>query len=118
VTRRLFLLELRAIRSDGRLLALVAISLLALVLSTWIGADSQHIAAKGRAAAVEVAREQWESIDGLSAHAVAHFGSYVYKPSGALASLDSGVMPFTGKVVRVEAGVTITVFLRRDLTLQ
>ena len=101
--RRLLLLELRAIRSDGRLLALVAIALSALLLSAWIGAESQRIATEGRAAAMEVSREQWESIDKLSAHAVGHFGSYVYKPSSALATLDSGVMPFTGKVVRVEA---------------
>ena len=47
-------------------------------------------------------RQEWEALEGLSAHGVGHFGSYVYKPSGALANLDSGVMPFTGKVVRVD----------------
>lgn len=102
---RLLRLELRAIRSDGRLLALVAIALATLLLSVWISAESQSITAAGRASAVEVTRQQWESIDKLSAHGVAHFGSYVYKPGGALATLDSGVMPFTGKVVRVEAHV-------------
>lgn len=100
---RFFLLELRAIRGDGRVVALVAIALVTLIVSVWIGVNNQSTTAKGRADAVEVAREQWESIENLSAHAVAHYGSYVYKPNGALAMLDSGVMPFTGKVLRVEA---------------
>ncbi|MEM7247728.1 MAG: DUF3526 domain-containing protein [Acidobacteriota bacterium] len=102
---RLFRLELRAIRSDGRSVALLVIALAMLVLSAWIGADARRVADEGRAQALEVSRAQWESIQGLSAHAVGHYGSYVYKPGGALAALDGGVMPFTGKVVRVEAHV-------------
>lgn len=102
---KLLLLELRSIRSDGRLLALVALALATLFLSTWIGAESQRMAREGRAAAMETSRQQWEAIDGLSAHGVGHYGSYVYKPSSPLSTLDSGVMPFTGKVVRVEAHV-------------
>ena len=66
---RLFRLELRAIRSDGRSVALVAITLAMLLLSAWIGADAQKVAAEGRAEAMEVSRAQWESIQGLSAHA-------------------------------------------------
>ncbi|MFT5080654.1 MAG: ABC-2 type transport system permease protein [Planctomycetota bacterium] len=100
---RFFRLELRAIRGDGRVVALVAIALATLVVSVWIGVDNQRTTEQGRADAVEVAREQWDSIENLSAHAVAHYGSFVYKPNGALAMLDSGVMPFTGKVLRVEA---------------
>jgi len=105
VILKLLLLELRSIRSDGRLLALVALAFATLLLSTWIGAESQQLAKEGRAAAIETSRQQWESIDRLSAHAVGHYGSYVYKPSNPLSTLDSGVMPFTGKVVRVEAHV-------------
>ncbi len=101
---RLFFLELRAIRSDGRLLALVAIATVLLLLSVWIGAESQKVVEHGREHAVSAAREQWEGIT-LTAHSAAHFGNYVYKPAGALATLDSGVMPFTGKVIRVEAHV-------------
>jgi len=102
---RLFLLELRSIRSDGRLLALVAVALSILLLSVWIGAESQRVVTEGRTAAMETSRQQWESIDRLSAHGVGHYGSYVYKPNSPLSTLDSGVMPFTGKVVRVEAHV-------------
>ena len=102
---KLLWMELRSIRSDGRLLALVALALATLLLSTWIGAESQRMATIGRAAAMETSRQQWEAIDGLSAHGVGHYGSYVYKPSSPLSTLDSGVMPFTGKVVRVEAHV-------------
>ncbi|OUU21918.1 MAG: hypothetical protein CBC13_08375 [Planctomycetia bacterium TMED53] len=102
---KLLLLELRSIRSDGRLLAMVALAMATLFLSTWIGAESQRMAAEGRAAAIETSRQQWEAIDGLSAHGVGHYGSYVYKPSSPLSTLDAGVMPFTGKVVRVEAHV-------------
>jgi len=103
--RRLTVMELRALCSDGRVLALAGIALACLVASIWIAAEQASVHEQGRAAAAEHVREQWEEIEGLSAHAAAHFGTFVHKPSGALATLDTGVLPFTGKVVRVEAHV-------------
>lgn len=50
-------------------------------------------------------REQWENIDGMNPHSAAHYGTYVFKPSSLLSSLDEGVNSITGKVLRVEGHV-------------
>ncbi|MEM1219758.1 MAG: DUF3526 domain-containing protein [Bacteroidota bacterium] len=50
-------------------------------------------------------REQWERIDSMNPHGAAHYGTYVFKPSTLLSSLDDGVNNITGKVLRVEGHV-------------
>jgi ABC-2 type transport system permease protein len=41
-------------------------------------------------------REQWESIEAMNPHSAAHYGTYVFKPSNLLSSLDEGVNGVTG----------------------
>lgn len=50
-------------------------------------------------------RSQWESIDAMNPHGAAHYGTYVFKPSNLLSSLDEGVNGVTGKMIRVEGHV-------------
>ncbi|MEL6864072.1 MAG: DUF3526 domain-containing protein [Bacteroidota bacterium] len=50
-------------------------------------------------------REQWENIDAMNPHGAAHYGTYVFKPSNLLSSLDEGVNRVTGNVLRVEGHV-------------
>lgn len=50
-------------------------------------------------------RTQWENIEGLNAHGAAHYGTYVFKPSNLLSSLDEGVNSVTGNVIKVEGHV-------------
>ncbi len=50
-------------------------------------------------------REQWESIKEMNPHSAAHYGTYVFKPSNLLSSLDEGVNSITGNVLRVEGHV-------------
>ncbi|MEM6699591.1 MAG: DUF3526 domain-containing protein, partial [Bacteroidota bacterium] len=50
-------------------------------------------------------RQQWENIDGMNPHGAAHYGTYVFKPSNLLSSLDDGVNSVTGNVLRVEGHV-------------
>ncbi|MCA1763674.1 MAG: DUF3526 domain-containing protein [Flavobacteriales bacterium] len=50
-------------------------------------------------------REQWENIDAMNPHGAAHYGTYVFKPSNLLSSLDEGVNSITGNVLRVEGHV-------------
>jgi len=50
-------------------------------------------------------RDQWENIDAMNPHGAAHYGTYVFKPSNLLSSLDEGVNSVTGNVLRVEGHV-------------
>lgn len=50
-------------------------------------------------------RGQWESIKEMNPHSAAHYGTYVFKPSNLLSSLDEGVNSVTGNVLRVEGHV-------------
>ncbi len=50
-------------------------------------------------------RAQWESIQAMNPHSAAHYGTYVFKPSNLLSSLDEGVNSITGNVLRVEGHV-------------
>lgn len=50
-------------------------------------------------------RAQWESIDAMNPHSAAHYGTYVFKPSNLLSSLDEGVNSITGNVLRIEGHV-------------
>ncbi|MEO0341004.1 MAG: DUF3526 domain-containing protein [Bacteroidota bacterium] len=50
-------------------------------------------------------RQQWESIDAMNPHNAAHYGTYVFKPSNFLSSLDEGVNSVTGNVLKVEGHV-------------
>lgn len=50
-------------------------------------------------------RAQWENIDAMNPHSAAHYGTYVFKPTSILSSLDDGVYSATGNVLRVEGHV-------------
>lgn len=50
-------------------------------------------------------RSQWENIDAMNPHSAAHYGTYVFKPTNLLSSLDEGVNSVTGNVLRVEGHV-------------
>ncbi|MDY7394283.1 DUF3526 domain-containing protein [Aureibaculum sp. 2210JD6-5] len=50
-------------------------------------------------------RQQWVSIDEMNPHSAAHYGTYIFKPSNLLSSLDEGVNSVTGNVIRVEGHV-------------
>lgn len=50
-------------------------------------------------------RHQWESIEEMNPHNAAHYGTYVFKPTGLLSSLDEGIQSVTGNVLRVEGHV-------------
>jgi ABC-2 type transport system permease protein len=50
-------------------------------------------------------RQQWESIKEMNPHSAAHYGTYVFKPTNLLSSLDEGVNSITGNVLRLEGHV-------------
>ncbi|MEM8896962.1 MAG: DUF3526 domain-containing protein [Bacteroidota bacterium] len=79
--------------------------LLVLLMSVWLG-NRQTNEQRGRyTLAKNQLRQQWENIDAMNPHGAAHYGTYVFKPTNLLSSLDDGVNSITGNVLRVEGHV-------------
>nr|WP_255216330.1 DUF3526 domain-containing protein [Pseudenhygromyxa sp. WMMC2535] len=94
-------LELVQWRRDPRVFGLLCVTALVLVGATiWSTAgDVRQRDAQQQAALA--AREQWEGQGAANPHGMAHFGDYVFRPTGPLAQLDRGVQARLGKVVFV-----------------
>ncbi|MCH2228755.1 MAG: DUF3526 domain-containing protein [Crocinitomicaceae bacterium] len=79
--------------------------ILALALSVYLG----EIQTKNQIQQYELSkkqlRKQWENLDSISPHGAAHYGTYVFKPTSLLSSLDEGINSVTGNVLRVEGHV-------------
>lgn len=50
-------------------------------------------------------RRDWDSIKAMNPHSAAHYGTYLFKPTNWLSSLDEGVQGITGNVLRIEGHV-------------
>lgn len=88
---------------DRRVLATLVGTALALTLAAvWATAEDISRQEAHLAASTE-ARDAWEAVGDIHAHSMAHFGDYVFRPSGPLAQLDRGVQSRLGKVLRIEA---------------
>ena len=76
-----------------------------LMLSVFLGNYQTHKQEQTYQSAKDHVRQQWISIDEMSPHSAAHYGTYVFKPSNLLSSLDEGVNSVTGNVLKVEGHV-------------
>ena len=88
--------------------ALLIISLgfvLALLTSLFLGSKQIQQQSSTYKTAKDHVRSQWEGIKEMNPHSAAHYGTYVFKPSNLLSSLDEGVNSVTGNVLRVEGHV-------------
>ena len=50
-------------------------------------------------------RSQWNEMEPSNPHRAAHFGSYAFKPTSVLNSIDEGINSVTGNVLRLEGHV-------------
>lgn len=48
-------------------------------------------------------RERWLNQDPKNPHSAAHYGLWVFKPASPLTTLDPGVEPYVGRMIRIEA---------------
>ncbi len=87
------------------LIFLSVLFLAGLVTVTWLSVLQNKQQQKAQQEAKQHVREQWESIEAMNPHSAAHFGSYAFKPSGSLHSIDEGVQAITGNVLRLEGHV-------------
>ena len=72
---------------------------------TWFGIYKNNNQLENYEHATEHVREQWESIDAMNPHSAAHYGTYAFKPTTFLSSIDEGINTTTGNVLRVEGHV-------------
>ncbi len=77
----------------------------ALLLSIVLGGYQAKQQSEAYEKAKDHLRKQWENIDAMNPHSAAHYGTYVFKPTNLLSSLDEGVNSITGNVLRVEGHV-------------
>lgn len=103
VLRSLVQKELREIARDGRfwMVALVIASLLLVTLA--IGHRQSAAVRAERAAAQQTADDHFRDQGEKNPHVAAHYGTYVFKPNGALSFVDPGVDPFVGVSIKLQA---------------
>lgn len=99
----LFVNEWRSLFRDGRALMILSLGALLAVVASWTAASTDLRERRGQAAATQSAREAWLKKEADNPHSRAHYGDYVFRPSGPLAGLNSGLQMVTGRVVRTEA---------------
>lgn len=95
--------ELRLLLRDGRFWWIGAI-VIGLLLSSgifaWSHANTLH---EERSQAQEIASEQWASQGDKNPHAAAHYGTWVFKPTGPLSFIDPGVESSLGVTLKLQA---------------
>ena len=103
--REIILNEWRYYIRTKLLLIVTLLFLILLVGITWLGIYKNNEQYKHYKNAKEHVREQWESIDAMNPHSAAHYGTYAFKPTTFLSSIDEGINATTGNVLRIEGHV-------------
>ena len=85
-----------------------------LILVTWLGIAQNEAQREEQQIAQQHVREQWEQLDDINPHGAAHYGSYAFKSTTALSSMDNGVNTVTGNVLRLEGHVQNEIVYSED----
>jgi len=88
MTRVLLVNEWRALFRDGRGVMILVLGAVLAVVSSWTSASTDQRERHGQEAATESARDAWLEREADNPHSRAHYGDYVFRPSGPLAGLD------------------------------
>lgn len=94
--------EWRGFFRNRLFLVLIFVFTTALLLTTYLGILQNNTQILAQKEAQEHVREQWDEMDPTNPHRAAHFGSYAFKPTTLLNSLDEGINSITGNVLRLE----------------
>jgi ABC-2 type transport system permease protein len=95
--------ELREIVRDGRLRVVSAAVLGLFLVTLGLGLREAAAVRAERHAAQDVADDHFRTQDDKNPHVAAHYGSYVFKPAGALSFVNPGVDAFVGVSLKLEA---------------
>lgn len=95
--------ELTELSRDGRFRLLAAVILLLAVASTAAGWLQFTAVSRQHAEAQRETREQWLNQKEKNPHSAAHYGMYAFKPASHLSIVDTGLDPYLGVAVWLEA---------------
>jgi ABC-2 type transport system permease protein len=95
--------ELLEMVRDGRFRVLAAAVLALSLLSLAVGWKHYADVARQHAAAQAATRAQWLGQTNKNPHSAAHYGVYAFKPKSPLSIVDTGVDPYVGVAVWLEA---------------
>ena len=95
--------ELTEMFRDGRFRLLAGMVLVISLLSLAAGWQNYSALSRQHATAQSATREQWLAQDKKNPHSAAHYGVYAFKPKSQLAMIDTGVDPYVGVAVWLEA---------------
>lgn len=101
--RRIARKELLDLSRDGRFRVLSALVLLVSVVSLAAGWKTYTDLAAQHRAAQQATREQWLNQPKKNPHSAAHYGVYAFKPASQLGMVDTGIDPYVGVAVWLEA---------------
>ncbi len=101
--RRIARKELLDMVRDGRFRVLAAAVLALSLLSLAVGWKHYADVARQHAAAQAGTRAQWLGQTNKNPHSAAHYGVYAFKPKSPLSMVDTGVDPYVGVAVWLEA---------------
>lgn len=95
--------ELIEIVRDGRYRVMAIIVLALSLLSLAVGWKSYRDINRQHQTAQAATRAQWLNQDKKNPHSAAHYGMYAFKPKSQLAMIDTGIDPYVGVAVWMEA---------------
>ncbi len=95
--------EVTELVRDGRLGVVLLLSALLVLGALVFGWRDASRAAHERTSAQHDSESHWVEQGEKNPHVAAHYGLWVFKPSGALAALDPGVSPHLGAALKLEA---------------
>jgi ABC-2 type transport system permease protein len=95
--------EVRELSRDGRIRLSAGIVLVLLLVSVGVGWRHYRDVRAQHEDAQAAMREQWLAQEKKNAHSAAHYGIYAFKPRLPLSVVDTGLDPYTGVAVWLEA---------------
>ncbi len=95
--------ELLDLSRDGRFRVLSALVLVVSVVSLAAGWKTYTDLAAQHRTAQQATREQWLNQPKKNPHSAAHYGVYAFKPASQMAMVDTGIDPYVGVAVWLEA---------------
>jgi ABC-2 type transport system permease protein len=101
--RRIARKELLEISRDGRYRVMAAVVLALSLLSLAVGWTKYADLTRQHETAQAATRAQWLNQDKKNPHSAAHYGMYAFKPTSQLAMIDTGIDPYVGVAVWMEA---------------
>jgi ABC-2 type transport system permease protein len=96
-------MELRLLLANRRVRWIAAALLVLTTVAFSIALNDARRTSSEAIRTAEVERRRWLEQDPKNPHSAAHYGIWVFKPASPLATLDPGIEPYVGRMIRIEA---------------